>query len=249
MPSTSGSSLEIISTATPRPASSLISRCTSALVPTSMPRVGSSRISTLRLGGEPLGEHDLLLVAAREEPRRVVEPVELELQARGPLARERRARPPPRIRPMRVRARVRVIVALRAIERSITSPCWRRSSGTKPMPARIAASGRAARQPPAVDLDVAGVGAVDPEDRARHLAAAGAHEPGERDDLAGADLEAHVEEHALAREPVDGEHRAPDRGVLLGEQRAQLAADHAPDEVVGRHVGDRARRARRRRRA
>ena len=46
MPSTSGSSLEIISTATPRPASSLSRRCTSAFVPTSMPRVGSSTIST-----------------------------------------------------------------------------------------------------------------------------------------------------------------------------------------------------------
>src|SRR5208282_4154809 len=42
MPSTSGSSLEIIRMATPAPASSLIRRWISALAPTSMPRVGSS---------------------------------------------------------------------------------------------------------------------------------------------------------------------------------------------------------------
>ena len=89
MPSTSGSSLEIISTATPWPASSLISRWTSAFVPTSMPRVGSSTISTFGLGGEPLAEHDLLLVAARERADGVAEAVVLELQPRGPLLGQR----------------------------------------------------------------------------------------------------------------------------------------------------------------
>ena len=75
MPSTSGSSLEIISTASPRPASSHISRCTSALVPTSMPRVGSSRISSFGSVASHLREHDLLLVAAGEEADRVLEAV------------------------------------------------------------------------------------------------------------------------------------------------------------------------------
>src|SRR5262245_52987754 len=42
MPRTSGSSLETITTAMPSAASSESNRCTSALVPTSMPRVGSS---------------------------------------------------------------------------------------------------------------------------------------------------------------------------------------------------------------
>ena len=46
MPRTSGSSEEIIRIAIPWPASSESSRCTSALVPTSMPRVGSSMISS-----------------------------------------------------------------------------------------------------------------------------------------------------------------------------------------------------------
>ena len=46
------------------------------------------------------------------------------------------------------------------------------------------ASGVPARQPRAVDLDVARVGRVDAEDRAGDLAAAGADQAGERDDLA-----------------------------------------------------------------
>ena len=33
--------------------------------------------------------------------------------------------------------------------------------------------------------------------------------------------------------------RLADLGVLLGEQRAELAPDHPPDHLVGRHVGDR----------
>src|SRR6185369_16851044 len=46
MPRTSGSSLEIISTASPWPASRLIKAWISALAPTSMPRVGSSMMRT-----------------------------------------------------------------------------------------------------------------------------------------------------------------------------------------------------------
>ena len=43
-----------------------MSSCTSALAPTSMPRVGSSRMSTDGFDVEPLGQHHLLLVATRE---------------------------------------------------------------------------------------------------------------------------------------------------------------------------------------
>ena len=44
--------------------------------------------------------------------------------------------------------------------------------------------GAACGEPMPGDLHVAGVGAVDPEDCARHLTAAGAHETGESNDLA-----------------------------------------------------------------
>ena len=66
MASTSGRSLEIRMIARPDAASSEMSRWTSTLAPMSMPRVGSSRIRTSRLGRQPLGEDDLLLVAAGE---------------------------------------------------------------------------------------------------------------------------------------------------------------------------------------
>src|ERR1700733_8517523 len=49
MPNTSGSSLEIMRMATPSAASWLMSRWISAFAPTSMPRVGSSRIKSLGL--------------------------------------------------------------------------------------------------------------------------------------------------------------------------------------------------------
>jgi hypothetical protein len=46
----------------------------------------------------------------------------------------------------------------------------------------------------------------------------------------------HVGEDALAGEPLHLEHALPDLGVALREQRADLAADHPPDEVVRGHV-------------
>ena len=55
---------------TPLRASSATIRSTSAFVPTSIPWVGSSRISSRRPGGQPLAEHDLLLVAPRQRARR-----------------------------------------------------------------------------------------------------------------------------------------------------------------------------------
>ena len=64
------------------------------------------------------------------------------------------------------------------------------------MPASMAACGSPRTQRSAEQLDAAPVVAVDAEDGAGDLGAAGAHQPGEGDDLAGADLEADVVEHA-----------------------------------------------------
>src|SRR5829696_1386140 len=141
MPSTSGSSLEIISTATPWPASSDISRCTSALVPTSIPRVGSSTISSFGPVASHLPSTTFCWLPPDSVPtlscsrwnfscRRAAHSSASEISALE------------RMRPVRESARSRVSETLRAIERSMTRPCWRRSSGTKPRPARMAASGR-----------------------------------------------------------------------------------------------------------
>ena len=142
MPSTSGSSEEIISTARPLLASSEISRWTSDLAPTSMPRVGSSMISSFGSVASHFASTTFCWLPPDSVPtvssrrwyfscRRVAHSL---ASARSLAAR---------MIPAGASWRMRVIVALRATERSITSPCWRRSSGTKPMPARIAAVGLA----------------------------------------------------------------------------------------------------------
>ena len=83
-------------------ASSSTSWWTSTLAPTSMPRVGSSRISTLRLRLQPLAEHDLLLVAARERRGRRVDRRRADAAAAGgslggrPLLASRSHQPEPR---------------------------------------------------------------------------------------------------------------------------------------------------------
>src|SRR3954470_18029267 len=140
MPSTSGSSLEIIRTATPWPASSLIRRWTSDFVPTSMPRVGSSTMSTFGLVASHFPSTTFCWLPPDSVP--TLSPSRWYLSCRRAAhssASEFSA--PLRISPVRASARSRVSDTLRAIERSITSPCWRRSSGTKPSPARMAASG------------------------------------------------------------------------------------------------------------
>ncbi len=141
IPSTSGSSLEIISTASPRPASSLISRCTSDLVPTSMPRVGSSRISSFGSVASHLASTTFCWLPPERNPTGSSRRWKRR-RSRSAHSRVRRFSAPARISPSRVSAFMRVSVALRAIDRSITRPCIRRSSGTNATPARIAASGR-----------------------------------------------------------------------------------------------------------
>ena len=123
------------------------------------------------------------------------------------------------------------------------SPCWRRSSGTSPTPAAIAAGRRArraaaARRPSTVPASAA----VDAEDRPRDLAPPGADEPGERDDLAGAHVEGDVREDALARQALDlAARRVAALGLLLREERVHVAPDHRADDRRGRELLDRLR--------
>ena len=75
--STSSSSAEMKSTDMPSSQSETTRRWISVLAPTSMPRVGSSRISSFGCGEQPAGEQHLLLVAAAQGAHRL-------LGARGP---------------------------------------------------------------------------------------------------------------------------------------------------------------------
>ncbi len=140
MPSTSGSSEEIITMATPRPARSERSRCTSDLVPMSMPRVGSSTISRVGSVASHLASTtfcwlppDMVAAACCGEP---VLTWSLRDQSSAARASARLL-----IRPNRETCERRVRVRLRATDSSMTRPCLRRSSGTKAMPAAMAACG------------------------------------------------------------------------------------------------------------
>ena len=130
------------------------------------------------------------------------------------------------------------------------SACCLRSSGTRPMPWRIASRGERIVDRLAVDEDAAGVERIGAEDRARHLGAAGADQPGDAEDLAAAHLERDVVEHdgvrvaARCRGASGPRPRARPRrrrgSSRWREERVDLAADHQPDDAVDVGLGDRA---------
>ena len=180
--------------------------------------------------GQPLRQHDLLLVAARQSGADDVE-------ARGahaqPLestssASARSARPVDEAEPRQPAERRRASCCCSALIDS-TSPCRLRSSGTKPMPSahrlarRLADRDRARRA-----RDRARSRRVEPEERLRDLGAAGADQPGEPEDLAGANRERDVLEPAGT---ASGPRRAaaPRRGAACTCAREVLVerpADH-----------------------
>ena len=70
----------------------------------------------------------------------------------------------------------------------------------------------------AVEADLARLRRADAEDDLGELAAPGADQAGEADDLAGADRQADVVEQRRAGEPPHLEQRRADRGLELGEE-------------------------------
>src|SRR6185437_6869074 len=141
-PSTSGSSEEIIKMATPSRARSVSRLCTSALVPTSMPRVGSSTISTVGFRPSHLASTTFcwlppLSMATGSVSRPYL--IFSRLPQSVAIARSalERIRPPLRSAPREARA------TFCWIDMSMTRPCCRRSSGTNPTPAVIALTGDA----------------------------------------------------------------------------------------------------------
>src|SRR5690606_23197434 len=140
MPRISGRSEEIIRTATPSAASRDSSRCTSALVPTSMPRVGSSTISTFG----PVASHLASTTFCWLPPDSVftVSAIRAYLTwSRTAQSRERLRSAPRSIRPPRTVLPRPVRPMLRSMDMFITSPWARRSSGTSARPAAIAVEG------------------------------------------------------------------------------------------------------------
>ena len=88
----------------------------------------------------------------------------------------------------------------------------------------------------AVHADLGRVGAVRAEDGSRDLGAPGADEPGEAEDLAAMQVEAHVLDGAAAAQVADVEHHVR---VGLVDHRSLFedgAPDHHPDDLLDRRV-------------
>jgi hypothetical protein len=157
-------------------------------------------------GGEPLRQHDLLLVAAREE-------LHLLVQARRRARRPRwSARPPGGVRSGR-RARGRqqrpqaryASTTLSAIDCRSDRPSRLRSSVMKPRRRRTASRGERSRTGRPWRWTVAAGERIRAEERAGELGAAGALEAGDAEHLATADLEVDVVQHGVAA-ALDAQH-------------------------------------------
>ena len=176
-----------------------------------------------RLDREPLGQHDLLLVAAGQEAGLL-----LEQRARSSTERasswtltvpgsRRRCLPPSDRSASRVLSRIGWASA---------RPSSLRSSVMKPMPALIPARGPRPTGLPSTST-VPRSNGVGAEQRAGELGPPGALEPGEADDLARADLDRDV-----VRGPVWSPPRGPEPDVaelLRRAARREVAVELAPD--------------------
>ena len=115
--------------ARPDAASSEMIRWTSTLAPMSMPARRLVEDQDPRPGGQPLGQDDLLLVAAGQRPDLLVDAGHPDVELLGVLRGDRRARSTARTR-SRGNRRGRIgSVTFWAIEKSSTRPSWWRSSG------------------------------------------------------------------------------------------------------------------------
>ena len=245
-------------TALPSAASSSISAWISALAPTSTPRVGSSRIRIRHSRGQPLGEHELLLVAARQPGgdhvrARGAHPQALEVGS-GRAALLAAADEQPK-RDSRVS--IASVVLLSALIDS-TSPCRLRSSGTRPMPWRHRDL-RARERAPAgrATADPSGRLAIEAEQRLRDLRSAGADQAGEPEHLAAAQRERDVAEARRARQSFDpqqllararpatccGKYSSSGRPIIICDQRRPV---EPPRSAGSRRGGRRAARSPRR---
>ena len=204
-----------------------------------MPRVGSSRIRTRGPRRQPLGQDDLLLVAAGERSHLLVDAGHADVELLGvlpgdpALGRGRDEEPGEQAR----QDRQRHVLGDREVQHQAFLVTVLRQVGDA-----LVHGGRRGREVHelAAEAHLAAVAVVDPEEDPGDLGAAGAHEPGEPEDLAGTHGEPDIAEDAHPGQAAHLEQDVADRVLHLGEQRHR-PADHVADEV-GR--GQRVRRRR-----
>ena len=118
------------------------------------------------------------------------------------------------------------------------------------MPSSTARAGSVDRHGPALEQDLARVGRRQAEEDAGQLGPPRPDQAGQAEDLAGADVEADVR-HARrpAMQAANLQHRLAPFDGHLGEDGAQLAADHHADQLGPGDLGHRPRADEARRRA
>ena len=191
---------------------------------------------------EPLRQHRLLLVAAREVADRRVERGRPDVQAiaeRGgsrPLgiavdeAEPAPERGDPRQRDVRRDALGQRQPELAPVLGHVRDPGAERVAGGRDLHLT------------AVDRDRAGVRRSDAEEREPDVGAAGPDETGQADHLPGANVEAHIFERAGATEARDPERHVAWLVAGPDEEVADLTPDHLPDEEVLGHLAHWSRR-------
>ena len=203
-----------------------------------MPRVGSSISTTRRLGGQPAGEHDLLLVAAGEE-----------LRPPGPSTRaetsSEESTPGTSRRAARGAARedradhAEGVVEDRLVEGQAGGLAVlgdHREAG-RGSPGAASAD----RERRAVEEHRAAGERADAEDRLEQLGAAGALQPGDADDLAGAQGRGRCRRRTRCRRRASSSRGSPTSVPVdrVGEERRDRAADHQPHELGVVELGGR----------
>ena len=242
--------------AIPEEASSSTIWWTSALAPTSIPRVGSSRISTLGWAFSHLASIVFCWLPPESCSTGVSSDGVRIVSFCAEVVRDRslgRAVEQPQPRHVLAQRRERDVRRDRLRHREPELPAVLREVGD---PGAQRLPRRADVKTLAVELDDAAVGRRDPEQRQRDVRAAGADEAGEPQHLALAQLEAHVREHALATEAVDAQDDSPGGcglrtkksaisrptisriARLCGDLRPRPRGDQAPVAHDGHAIGD-----------
>ncbi len=188
-----------------------------------------------RVRREPLGEDDLLLVASGQRGYREVLRSGLHLESTRPLLCGRALTPPvddAEASQLLAQRESRVAGDREVHDETLLSAVLRNESH----PGVDGGLGRVCLERFARDGDRSGVVAIDSEDRASDLGTASTDEPGERDDLTGAHVEADVREDAAAAEVSHRDDGFADLRLLFGEQRRDVAPDHFAHQAVDRDV-------------
>ena len=191
----------------------------------------------LGLIGEPFAQHDLLLIAAGELARDLLERARLDRKALDAVTGELAlggAIDKAAERDFAERGETEILAHRHRPHQSLRAAIFRHIAYAE----RAGLRGGVDVDRPTADFDFAAFGACDAENRVRQFAAARADEAGEADDFAGAHGKADFPGEWSPLEILDLQHRFADRNHDLRKQAFDLAADHQLHQFGRRGVRD-----------